>query len=71
MNYKRNVLCGNLHRGSEIKLLKPKHHSEVQKATIILHVELHSYFLIPPLSSKDPKGDIKENFMKRKRNTDI
>ena len=65
MNCKRNVLCG-LRRG-EIELVKPEHCSEVQKST--LHVDLHSYSLTPPSHSpKDPKGTIKVNFMKRKRN---
>lgn len=36
-----------------------------------LCLELHAYFLIPLSSSKNPKGAIKGNFMKRKRSMDI
>lgn len=54
-------------RRGEIELVKPEHCSEVQRST--LHVDHHSYFLIPPSHSpKDTKGTIKVNSMKRKRN---
>ena len=62
----KKSLMWELRRG-EIELVKPEHCSKVQKST--LHVDLHSYSLTPPSHSpKDPKGTIKVNSMKRKRN---